>query len=145
MILMITFQFDKHYAQYKQVTFLECRPFFSVKNELPVIGQHFIANDTNNDGSNQPPHNINGATKVIQKLLQSPTLQPSTSQQCLSDQELAEIVRLHKLVPGPENDELVGSKLLSEDFEKDAQPIPHELVDNQIDWVKHGFYTSFGN
>ncbi|CAO3587797.1 unnamed protein product [Absidia cylindrospora] len=138
-------KFDKHYTQFKQVTFAECLPFFSVPNEQPTIGQHFIANGTTNDDTNPPTHNRSKSTNVIQKLLQSSILQPSTSLQRRDDQELAEIVRLHKLVPGPDNDADVGLNLLPDDFENDAQPVPQELVDNQIDWVKHGFYTSFGN
>ncbi|KAI8086295.1 alkaline-phosphatase-like protein [Halteromyces radiatus] len=137
-------KFDQHYSQYKHVSFSECLPYISVFNEQPVIGHHFKANSTTLATTNLTT-DINKSEKVLQKLLRSSITIPSTSYQEDDDEYIKNVIRLHQMIPDPDDEDSVGLERLSEDFEKDAIPVPEELVTSQIDWVKHGFYNAFGN
>lgn len=107
-----------------------------------MVGQHFLANRTLNDGQQFPK--VKKVEKTIQKILRSSITQHPTDGLVDKD-DIDEVIRLQKLVPGPDNQGLVGATPLSDDFETLASPVPEELVNSNINWVKHGYYTSFGN
>lgn len=113
-----------------------------MQNEQPVVGQHFLANRTLNDDQQTPKDKR--VEWTIQKILRSSIAQ-STTDGTVDKNDIDEIIRLQKLVPGPDNQDLVGATPLSDDFETLATDVPQELVNSSINWVKHGYYTSFGN
>ncbi|CAO3629163.1 unnamed protein product [Cunninghamella blakesleeana] len=142
------YKYDEYYSSFRKVTFNECANYYSVENEQPLLGFHFKSNITNNNNIDNgqvqkliAKSKIDSFYKALQKLLQSSI----TKQVNIPKDKLSDVISLYKSIPDPDDDRYVGHELLPDDFEKDAIPIPQALIDNEIEWVKYGFYSEFGN
>ncbi|CAO3646979.1 unnamed protein product [Cunninghamella echinulata] len=136
-------KYDNYYSSFKKVSFKECINYHSIQNEQPRLGSHFVSNSTtivDNDQLLGIKSKVNVANGTLQKLFQTASYKATAPKDNIKD-----VISLYELVSGPDDHVPVGYELLSEDFEKDAIPIPQELIDKKIDWVNYGFYNVFGN
>lgn len=121
-------KYDLHYTQFKTVQYEECIGYYDAANELPQIGQHFIANTTarHNDMANQ--HVFKSLRKRSNE--EGKYILPK------------EYHDLFKLVP--KSSKSVGHVLPDEDFERHAIPVDDKLIQNPVNWAEYNFY-GFGN
>ncbi|KAI8367634.1 arylsulfatase [Radiomyces spectabilis] len=120
-------KYDTYYTQFQKISFQECLVYQLSANELPLLGQHFLANKTQG---------------VVQKRDDESSLLQGLISHKSSVIPSPEHVDLFNLVP--QANEHVGHAVPDEDFESQAIPVPQSLVDNAVDWSQYGFYQ-FGN
>lgn len=121
-------KYHAQYAQYKKVQYEECIGYYDAVNEVPQIGEHFIANKTVHQYEVSDQHVFRGLKKRSNE--EGKFILPK------------EYHELFKLVP--KSNKTVGHAVPDEDFENHAVPVDAKLLQNPVNWAEYNFY-GFGN
>ncbi|CAO3685770.1 unnamed protein product [Rhizopus stolonifer] len=122
-------QYDTLYTQFRPMAFEECLAYYSVANETPQIGYHFLSN-------------LTASTTITAAAAKKPAKQAVLQKREKTEHQLPQ--EYHKLFKSVPVSSHAGRELPQEDFEEHAVPVSEKLLKTPVNWSEYNFY-SFGN